>query len=129
MLLIERGKDEYSDYLKDLIPLSDHWKEFYFRTGECLTDYVRTLQKLSRLCHSLYLPNLIRMTLIYPDPGCYDTDGEGLEDYWSYRPGCELFPITKGKPIDPFHVNYIGMDPEKISYLAKYCKKKKELKN
>ena len=66
------------------------------------------------------------MTLIYPDPGCYDTDGEGLEDYWSYRPGCELFPITKGKPIDPFHVNYIGMDPEKLN--KKYWNRMHNLK-
>lgn len=74
LLLIEDGTDSYVELLTAVVPHASRWEEFYFETGESLSDYLFIIHNLPNHCHNLRLPQLHRLTLLYPDPLCYDTD-------------------------------------------------------
>lgn len=75
LLLIEDyGTDSYVEFLTVVVPHASRWKEFYFETGHSLSDYLLIIHNLSYFCHDLYLPQLHRLTLLYPDPLFYDSD-------------------------------------------------------
>lgn len=76
--VIHRRLDEYADFIPDLLPHSDRWAEFYFRTGRYLTDHLIAIRHISGLTYHLHLPRLTQMTVRFPQLNCFDIGGECL---------------------------------------------------
>lgn len=97
LLLIEDGTDSYVEFLAAVVPHASRWKEFYFETGRSLSSYLPATRNLPKHCHDLLLPQLHKLTLLYPDPLFYesdpepsDTDPEPNFEYLPDRPGSFL---------------------------------------
>lgn len=84
LLLDDRGTDSYIDFLQAVAAHTSRWEEFYFETGRFLSDYLPIIYALPNHTHDLQLPQLRTLTLLYPDPYCYDSDLSDLDDIHGY---------------------------------------------
>ena len=83
-------KNQISKFLKTLAPHTSRWREFYCESDENYDFFVLRVPDLWKLCRGLDLPQLRKLTLIYPIPsylGRMDYRPEVREIINRYNPG------------------------------------------